>query len=77
MTPSTSNEWIAGTMPSRRMTGLKLVEQKFGDSGRDFKAENVFQALFRGSRKGKERAFAEVWLDGQTVRLPSLISYSY
>jgi para-aminobenzoate synthetase len=47
---------------------LKLVEKRFGITGREAKTADVFQAVM-ASRKGKERAIGEVWLDGETVSL--------
>lgn len=51
---------------SSRVGRLKLVERRFGDLGREAKTADVFQAVM-ASRKGKERAIGEVWLDGETV----------
>nr|XP_019048087.1 para-aminobenzoate synthetase [Kwoniella bestiolae CBS 10118]OCF27017.1 para-aminobenzoate synthetase [Kwoniella bestiolae CBS 10118] len=77
--------------PSRRgfrRGALRISEKKLGDLGKELRTQDVFESLVkqnRGSRKGKERAIGEVWLDGQTptrstttsLAAPSfLLSYS-
>ncbi|WWC90289.1 uncharacterized protein L201_005222 [Kwoniella dendrophila CBS 6074] len=78
--------------PSRigsRRNGLKLQEKRLGDIGKELRTQNVFESLVKenraGSRKGKEKAIGEIWLDGQTptrstttsLATPSfLLSYS-
>lgn len=50
---------------------LRLAEKRFGELGKELSTADVFQRVVR-SRKGKERAIGEVWLDGQTVCLPEV-----
>ncbi|WVQ82863.1 hypothetical protein IAT38_004998 [Cryptococcus sp. DSM 104549] len=46
---------------------LSAVQEQFGDLGVELKTQDVFERLVRiPSRKGKEKAVGEVWLDGQT-----------
>ncbi|WVF66767.1 hypothetical protein IAT40_001509 [Kwoniella sp. CBS 6097] len=56
---------------SRSAGNPNLLEKKFGDLGRQLKSQDVFEGLVRQSRKGKERAIGEVWLDGQTPTRPT------
>jgi hypothetical protein len=55
------------TSSSSLLHGLRLVENQFGNDGLHLKTQDVFEALVR-SRKGKEKAIGDVWLDGETVR---------
>lgn len=49
-----------------RFRGFRLVERRFGEIGKGVETREVFERVVR-SRKGKERAVGEIWLDGQTV----------
>lgn len=49
-----------------RFRGFRLVERRFGEVGKGVETREVFERVVR-SRKGKERAVGEIWLDGQTV----------
>ncbi|RSH84052.1 Protein phosphatase PP2A regulatory subunit B [Saitozyma podzolica] len=48
-----------------RFRGFRLVERSFGEVGKGVETREVFEQVVR-SRKGKERAVGEIWLDGQT-----------
>ena len=66
-TPPISRSASQASIPeSSKAASLRLVEHSFGDHGRDLATEVVFEHLIR-SRKGKERAIGEVWLDGKSV----------
>ncbi|WWC57490.1 uncharacterized protein I303_100022 [Kwoniella dejecticola CBS 10117] len=58
--------------PSRigqRRSGLRLLEKRLGELGKGLRTQDVYESLVqkrRGSRKGKEKATGQVWLDGQT-----------
>ena len=43
---------------------VRMVQRKL-ESGQDLKTQDVYERVVK-SRKGKERAIGEVWLDGQT-----------
>ena len=66
--PTPPNSQSASESSTHEST-LKLQEKRFGQTGINLKSEDVFAALVR-SRKGKERAVGEVWLDGETVSFP-------
>ncbi|KAK8844826.1 hypothetical protein IAR55_006676 [Kwoniella newhampshirensis] len=52
-----------------------MAEKRYGEVGRDLKTQEVFEKLVRNpSRKGKEKAIGEVWLDGQTPTRPTTTS---
>nr|XP_019013933.1 para-aminobenzoate synthetase [Kwoniella pini CBS 10737]OCF52714.1 para-aminobenzoate synthetase [Kwoniella pini CBS 10737] len=66
VTPSPSR--TPSRIGQRRGT-LRLLEKRLGDVGKQLRTQDVFESLVGGalgSKKGKERAIAEVWLDGQT-----------
>ncbi|WVQ94380.1 hypothetical protein IAU59_001459 [Kwoniella sp. CBS 9459] len=56
---------------SRSAGNANMLEKRFGDSGRSLRTQDVFESLVQLSRKGKERAIGEVWLDGQTPTRPT------
>ncbi|WVQ64203.1 uncharacterized protein L199_002365 [Kwoniella botswanensis] len=85
ITPSASR---APSQRGFRRGGLSISEKRMGDLGKQLRTQDVFESLIRqnrGSRKGKEKAIGEFWLDGQTptrstttsLATPSfLLSYS-
>ncbi|WRT63115.1 uncharacterized protein IL334_000018 [Kwoniella shivajii] len=58
--------------PSRlgiRNRAMRLVERRLGDMGKHLRTQDVFESLSKDetrSRKGKEKAIGQIWLDGQT-----------
>jgi len=68
-TGSNSSDALAGPSHS-----LRMVERKL-DAGRDLSTQDVFERVVR-SRKGKERAVGEVWLDGETPTRSTTTSLS-
>ncbi|ORY26958.1 ADC synthase [Naematelia encephala] len=58
---------------SPRHATMRLVEKRFGSKGKESRTQDVFEALIR-SRKGKEKAVGEVWLDGETPLRPTRTS---
>lgn len=54
------------TTPVASSSLLRTKEIKFGDLGKALATQDVFERVIR-SRKGKEKALGDIWLDGQTV----------
>ncbi|KAK4686034.1 para-aminobenzoate synthetase, partial [Tremellales sp. Uapishka_1] len=69
ITPSSS---LSSTVANSN-TPLKLMEKRLGTLGRSRKTQEVFESLVR-SRKGKEKAIGEVWLDGETASINSKLA---
>ena len=51
---------------------IRMVEKQLPE-GKDLKTQDVFEKVVR-TRKGKEKAVGEVWLDGQTPTRPTTTS---
>ncbi|WVR03036.1 hypothetical protein IAU60_000025 [Kwoniella sp. DSM 27419] len=72
-TPSTSRP--SSQRGVSRMIKSRMPEYRFGAKGRELTTPEVFERLVRSpSRKGKEKAVAEIWLDGQTPTRPTTAS---
>ncbi|OCF44981.1 para-aminobenzoate synthetase [Kwoniella heveanensis CBS 569] len=57
--------------PSSSRPASRLGYSRSTDLGRQLKTQHVFESLVNWSRKGKEKAIGEIWLDGQTPTRPT------
>ncbi|WWD22621.1 hypothetical protein CI109_107114 [Kwoniella shandongensis] len=75
ITPSGSR---AATPSGTRAVSAKpshMAEKKYGVVGKGLRTQDVFERLVLSpTRKGKEKAIGEVWLDGQTPTRPTTTS---